>query len=80
MRRLFLALAFLVSLATPARADVDLTLDAQSLTRLLSILAPPTVQVGMAIVDKIDAVAGDVFRHRPVLGKRDWMKILIRSI
>ncbi len=39
-----------------------------------------TVQGGMAILDKIDAVAGDVFRHRPVLRKRDWAKILLRAI
>jgi squalene synthase HpnC len=39
-----------------------------------------TVQGGMAIVDKIDAVAGDVFRHRPVLGTRDWIRILVRSL
>src|SRR4029079_98310 len=60
MRRLFLALAFLVSLATPARADVDLTLDAQSLTRLLSILAPPTVQVGMAPAASIEVAIQDI--------------------
>ena len=39
-----------------------------------------TVQGGMAILDKIDAVAGDVFRHRPVLRKRDWPKILLRAL
>jgi squalene synthase HpnC len=39
-----------------------------------------TVQGGAAIADKIDAVAGDVFRHRPVLGTIDWMKILLRAI
>lgn len=39
-----------------------------------------TVQGGMAILDKIDAVAGDVFRHRPVLRKRDWLKILLRAL
>jgi len=39
-----------------------------------------TVQGGMAILDKIGAVAGDVFRHRPVLRARDWVGILVRSI
>jgi phytoene/squalene synthetase len=39
-----------------------------------------TVQGGMTIADKINAVAGDVFRHRPVLSKRDWVKIIARSI
>ena len=34
----------------------------------------------MAILDKIDAVAGDVFRNRPVLRKRDWLKILLRAL
>ncbi len=35
---------------------------------------------GGAILDKIEAVQGDVFRHRPVLGKGDWVRILARSI
>ncbi len=35
-----------------------------------------TVAGGAAIIDKIDAVGGDVFRKRPVLGKLDWLKIL----
>jgi len=39
-----------------------------------------TVQGGMAILDKIDAVAGDVFRHRPVLRKRDWLTIFLRAL
>jgi squalene synthase HpnC len=39
-----------------------------------------TVQGGARILDKIDAAAGDVFRHRPVLGKRDWARILARSV
>ncbi len=30
---------------------------------------------GLAIVDKIDAVKGDVFRYRPKLSKWDWLKI-----
>ena len=34
-----------------------------------------TVAGGAAILDKIDAVQGDVFRYRPKLGKLDWLKI-----
>lgn len=30
---------------------------------------------GLAILDKIDAVHGDVFRHRPTLTKWDWLRI-----
>lgn len=39
-----------------------------------------TVAGGAIILDRIDAVAGDVFRHRPVLGARDWVRILYASI
>ena len=39
-----------------------------------------TVEGGLAIADKIDAVSGDVFRNRPVLGPRDWMRILARAL
>jgi len=35
---------------------------------------------GAAILDKIDAVRGDVFRHRPVLRKADWARILARAL
>jgi squalene synthase HpnC len=35
---------------------------------------------GAAILDKIDAVRGDVFRHRPVLGRMDWVRILVRAV
>jgi squalene synthase HpnC len=34
-----------------------------------------TVAGGTAILDKIDAARGDVFRHRPTLAKADWMRI-----
>lgn len=30
---------------------------------------------GLAVLDKIDAVNGDVFRHRPTLSKWDWLRI-----
>jgi squalene synthase HpnC len=39
-----------------------------------------TVAGGEAILDKIDAVEGDVFRHRPVLGTGDWVRILYRAV
>lgn len=39
-----------------------------------------TVQGGMTILDKIDAVAGDVLRNRPVLGSFDWIRILARAL
>ena len=39
-----------------------------------------TVAGGAAILDKIDAVGGDVFRHRPVLTKFDWIKIITKAV
>jgi squalene synthase HpnC len=39
-----------------------------------------TVQGGLAILDKIDAVKGDVFRHRPKLTKGDWVKVLVKAL
>ena len=39
-----------------------------------------TVNGGLAILDKIDAVKGDVFRHRPVLRKGDWVRIVAKSL
>lgn len=33
------------------------------------------VQGGLTILDAIEAVDYDVFRHRPQLGKRDWLKV-----
>jgi phytoene synthase len=38
-----------------------------------------TVRGGAAILDKIEAVHGDVFRHRPTLNKIDWIRIISRS-
>lgn len=35
---------------------------------------------GSAILDKIDAAAGDVFRHRPILTTWDWLKIGPRAL
>jgi phytoene synthase len=52
----------------------------RSLPGRLGLEIRATVQGGMAVLDKIDAVAGDVFRNRPVLRKRDWLRILLRAI
>jgi phytoene synthase len=38
-----------------------------------------TVAGGAAILDRIDAVGGDVFRHRPILGPRAWVRILTKA-
>ncbi len=46
----------------------------------LGIEIRATVLGGAAILDKIEAAAGDVFRHRPVLGALDWMKILVKAV
>ena len=35
---------------------------------------------GSAILDKIDAVNGDVFRHRPRLSRWDWLQIAPRAL
>jgi phytoene/squalene synthetase len=37
------------------------------------------VQGGLRILDKIDHVRGDVFRHRPVLRGPDWLLMLWRA-
>ena len=37
-----------------------------------------TVAGGRRILQKIDAVAGDVYQHRPTLNWRDWLALLIR--
>ena len=39
-----------------------------------------TVAGGAAILDRIEAARGDVFRHRPVLGPLDWFGILARAL
>ena len=35
---------------------------------------------GTRILDRIDAVGGDVFRHRPMLGPRDWIAVGFRAL
>jgi squalene synthase HpnC len=39
-----------------------------------------TIAGGARILEKIDGVGGDVFRHRPKLTMLDWVKILARLI
>jgi phytoene synthase len=34
---------------------------------------------GLRILERIDAVQGDVFRHRPVLGLGDWARVLWKA-
>ena len=38
------------------------------------------VQGGLRILERIDAVDGDVFRHRPQLGAYDWSLMLLRAL
>lgn len=38
------------------------------------------VQGGLRILDKIDRIEGDVYRHRPVLAKWDWLLMLARAL
>lgn len=35
---------------------------------------------GLRILEKIEAAEFDIFRHRPVLGKTDWLQILLRCL
>ena len=51
----------------------------QALPGRLGLEIRAVVAGGERILDKIEAVAGDVFRHRPVLGKADWLVILARA-
>ncbi len=39
-----------------------------------------TIEGGAAILDKIGAVKGDVFRHRPRLRPSDWIALLARAL
>jgi len=53
---------------------------ARALPGRLGLEIRATVHGGARILDKIEAVAGDVFRSRPVLGKGDWVGILAKSV
>ena len=52
----------------------------QALPGRLGVEIRATLHGGARILDKIEAAAGDVFRHRPVLGKGDWTGILARAL
>ena len=39
-----------------------------------------TVQGGLRVMDKLAAIGGDVFRHRPVLQWYDWPLLLWRAL
>ena len=39
-----------------------------------------TVQGGLAILDRVAAANGDVFRHRPTLGAFDWVRLAGRAL
>jgi squalene synthase HpnC len=39
-----------------------------------------TIHGGAAILAKIEAAGGDVFRHRPRLGKGDWTRIIAKAV
>lgn len=39
-----------------------------------------TIEGGIAILDRIDAVRGDVFRRRPALDKAAWTRMLARAL
>ena len=35
---------------------------------------------GNRVLDRIESVRGDVFRHRPVLRRSDWLRMLARAL
>jgi squalene synthase HpnC len=53
---------------------------ARELPGRLGLEIRATVAGGSRILDKIDAVGGDVFGHRPELGTSDWIRIMLRAI
>lgn len=53
---------------------------ASALPGRLGLEIRATIHGGAAILDKIEAAAGDVFRHRPLLGKWDWAGILAKAM
>jgi squalene synthase HpnC len=53
---------------------------ALSLPGRLGLEIRATIHGGAAILDKIDAAGGDVFRHRPVLGKWDWVMMVVKAV
>ena len=52
----------------------------RSLPGRLGLEIRATIAGGAAILDKIDAASGDVFRHRPALTPFDWIKIAGKAV
>lgn len=52
----------------------------RSLPGRIGIEIRATIRGGLTILDKIEAAKGDVFRHRPVLKRFDWARILMRAL
>ena len=46
----------------------------------LSLELAAVVAGGERILERIDAVDGDVFRRRPTLGTRDWVRVGWRAL
>jgi phytoene synthase len=53
---------------------------ARALPGRLGLEIRATIHGGARILDKIEAAAGDVFRHRPVLRTADWAGILAKAV
>ena len=53
---------------------------ARSLPGRFGLEIRATIAGGARILDKIAAAKGDVFRHRPVLTRIDWLKILGQAV
>lgn len=53
---------------------------ARALPGRLGLEIRATILGGLAILDRIDAARGDVFRHRPVLDRAAWLQILWRTL
>jgi len=53
---------------------------ARSLPGRIGLELRLVVQGGLRILELIDACGGDVFRRRPVLAKRDWLKVGWRGL
>ncbi|HXZ49285.1 MAG TPA: phytoene/squalene synthase family protein [Usitatibacter sp.] len=52
----------------------------ESLPGRIGLEIRATVAGGLAILDRIEAAGGDVFRRRPVLTKADWMRMIARAV
>ena len=53
---------------------------ARALPGRLGLEIRATVAGGLAILDRIEAARGDVFRRRPVLRSLDWPVLLARAL